>query len=210
MNFVDPEGKAFLPNLLGGVASLGLEYAGQVIQNVIEDGLSIDNFIEVDISDLTLAFVEGAITCGTNLIKKAGTKVAVGIMGEVVRNTVDFNVKDGELQTPKVNPVEEVAVNTTIGLAVGSVKTEANVKLFKGQSANSARVEAGSAARAKGQKFTAKDSNNAANKARKLNAEKKTANSVISDAVNSIGTSVGSDALEGALWKYEENHRKDF
>ena len=68
MNFVDPDGKAFLPNLLGGVASLGLEYAGQVIQNVIEDGLSIDNFIEVDISDLTLAFVEGAITCGTNLI----------------------------------------------------------------------------------------------------------------------------------------------
>ena len=205
---IDSDGNIpFLANLVGGVASVVVEYGGQVIGNMIEKGeIKGAAFTDVDITDLGVAFAEGFVTSGTNIVKKVATKVAVGIAGEVIRNTVNVNVKDGQVQNPEINPAAEVALNTTMGLAFGSVKTGAKVTPFKEVTANKARETAAAATRGKGNKFTAAESNAAAAKARQNNVSKKEANETLSDAINSAGSALSEAILEEFVWKYERKH----
>ena len=205
---IDSDGNIpILANLVGGIASVAVEYTCQVISNMIETGeINGAAFTDVDVSDLGVAFAEGFVTSGTNIVKKAATKVAVGIAGEVIRNTVNVNVEDGQVQNPEINPAAEVALNTTMGLAFGSVKTGAKVTPFKDVSANKARETAAAATRGKGNKFTAAESNAAASKARQKNAAKKEANETLSDAINSTGSALSEAILEGFVWKYERKH----
>ena len=205
---IDSDGNIpFLANLVGGVASVAVEYAGKVIENLIDKGVQgSEIFTNVDISDLGAAFVEGFLTSGTNIVKKAATKVAVGVASEVIRNTVDINYEDGQWQDAKINPAAEVALNTTMGLAFGSVKTGAKVTPFKGISANKARETAAAATRGKGNKFTAAESNAAAAKARQKNTAKKEANKTLSDAINSAGSALSEAILEEYVWQYEKKH----
>ena len=205
---IDTDGNIpFLANLIGGVASVAVEYAGQVIGNLIDEGWQrADTFTNVDITDLGVAFAEGFVTSGTNIVKKVATKVAVGIAGEVIRNTVNVNVKDGQVQNPEINPAAEVALNTTMGLTLGSVKTDVKVTPFKGISANKARETAAAATRGKGNRFTAAESNTAAAKARQNNVSKKEANETLSDAINSAGSALSEAILEEFVWKYERKH----
>ena len=205
---IDSDGNIpFLANLIGGVASVTVEYAGQVVGNLIGKGWQgLDTFTEVDGADLGVAFVEGCLTGGTNIVKKAATKVVVGVAGEVIRNTVNKEYKDGQWQDATINSAAEIAVNTTMGLALGSVKTDVKVTPFKGTSANKARETAASVAHGKGNRFTAAESNSVAAKARKNNVAKKEANETLSDAINSTGSALSDAILKGFLWQYEEKH----
>ena len=138
---------------------------------------------------------DGNIPFLANLVGGVAS-VAVGIAGEVIRNTVDKNYEDGQWQDAKINPAAEVALNTTMGLAFGSVKTGAKVTPFKEVSANKARKTAAAATRGKGNKFTAAESNAAAAKARQKKTAKKEANEPLSDAINSAGSALSEAILE--------------
>ena len=94
VNFVDIDGRfPFATNLIGGLASVAVEYVSQVVDNCISNrNFDVSNFTNVDIANLGVAFVEGFVTSGTNIVKKATVKTIVGVSGSILSNTVDIKI----------------------------------------------------------------------------------------------------------------------
>lgn len=203
VNNIDPDGDIpFLVNLIGGVASAVVEYAGQVVANVAKNGeISTSAFTNVDVLDIAVFFAEGFVTSGGNIVKKAAAKAAVAVVSEVARNAVDVEVgtKDGVKTT--VNSVAETTVNTTVGLAAGSVKTDINVKPFQTPTpiVNAERAKAHSI----GKGLPAEEAKSIANKTKEDNQVKKSLNKVVTQNVNSAVKNMGGTVVNKVLFNEE-------
>jgi RHS repeat-associated protein len=142
VNRTDPDG-IFWNYVAGAVAGAAVEYAGQVVTNVIrENGISLNSFTKnIDLADIGVAAIEGAVTSGGSAIKSAGAKFAVAAGSEIAKNIVNYKKEEGV----KFNDAKTVVKNTAIGLvsmgATSMLKVGAVTKT-KTQALNTAREKA--------------------------------------------------------------------
>ena len=199
VNFVDPDGEIpLLANFVGALASAGVEYGSQVISNIIKTGdLNIQSFTNVDLFDIGIAAGEGFITSGTNIGKKIVTKAAVELFGEIARNTVDVNLKDGVVQTPVLNSAGDVFVDTAVGTITESINFDVKLSPFKGVS-NTKAVETTRKRllETKGESLDPKVADFIRKNNRRINADKLAANKALSEAIGSSPSSATSKVLD--------------
>ena len=95
VNRTDPDGR-FWNYLAGGVAGATVEYAGQVVANIVasKGRISTESFTKVDLLDIAVAAGEGALTSGGSAIKSAGKRFAVTAVAELTKNTYDKNTDE--------------------------------------------------------------------------------------------------------------------
>ena len=205
VNFVDPDGEfPLLSNIVGGFVSAGVEYGSQVIGNFISRGFSVDAFTDVDLFDIGVAFGEGFITSGTNVARKIVTKSAIGLAGEVARNALDVDFKDGEVQTPVLNSFGEVLTDTAVGLASEAVFVDVDINItpFKGSSNTRAVRAARETAGARGASLSSEAADGIRKSNATINAEKSAANKAVSNGIGSVPGSVGSEVIDNIQEKY--------
>ena len=198
VNFVDWDGGfPFVANLVGGIASAAVDYTGQVIANIVKyKGISASSFLNVDVGDVAISFGEGFVTVGGNIVKKVATKAAIAVVSEVARNAVDVEVGNGNGVALDVNSVSETAVNTAVGLTMGSFSTGMKVKPLKTQGANSAVSSVRSKAHTNGKGLSAKEAKSVAQKTRAKNELKKVVNKVVEDNVNAVVGNTSSSVVK--------------
>ena len=203
VNFVDPDGEfPLFSNIVGGFVSAGVEYGSQVIGNFFSRGFSVDAFTDVDLFDIGVAFGEGFITSGTNVARKIVTKSAIGLAGEVARNALDVEFKDGEVQTPVLNSFGEVLTDTAIGVASEAISFDVNITPFNGVSNTQAVRAARETAGARGASLSSEAADGIRKSNTAINAEKSAANKAVSDGVGSVPGSVASEVIDNIQEKY--------
>jgi RHS repeat-associated protein len=123
VKLVDEDGEfPGLSNIVGAVVGAAVEYGSQVAANVIKDGFSTEAFTKnIDLVDIGVAAVEGAITSGGSVVKRAVTKAAVTVAAEVVKNTVDVKTTGEGGVDAKVNDASTIAKKTAVGVATSAV-----------------------------------------------------------------------------------------
>ena len=197
VNFVDPDGEfPLFSNIVGGFVSAGVEYGSQVIGNFFSRGFSVDAFTDVDLFDIGVAFGEGFITSGTNVARKIVTKSAIGLAGEVARNALDVEFKDGEVQTPVLNSFGKVLTDTAIGVASEAISVDVNITPFNGVSNTQAVRAAREAAGARGASLSSEAADGIRKSNTAINAQKYAANQVVSEGVGSVPGSVAGEVLK--------------
>ena len=203
VNFVDPDGEfPLLSNIVGGFVSAGVEYGSQVIGNFFSRGFSVDAFTDVDLFDIGVAFGEGFITSGTNVARKIVTKSAIGLAGEVARNALDVEFKDGEVQTPVLNSFGKVLTDTAIGVATEAISVGVNFTPFKGVSNTQAVRAARETAGARGASLSSEAADGIRKSNATINAEKSAANKAVSNGIGSVPGSVASEVIDNIQEKY--------
>ena len=204
VNFVDPDGRFPFSNFVGGFISAGVEYGSQVIGNIVGIGFSADAFTNVDLFDIGVAFGEGFITSGTNVVRKMVTKGAIGLVGEVARNTLDVQFKNGEVQAPVFSPFGEVLTDTAIGVASEVLSVDVNITPFKRVSNTKVVHAAREAASAKGTSLSSQAADGIRKSNAKFNSEKSAVNQAISEGVGNVTSSVASKVIDEIQDKYKE------
>ena len=199
VNFVDWDGDfPLVANLVGGIASVAVDYTGQVIANVVHDKeVSTSAFLNVDVGDMAISFGEGFVTGGGNIVKKVATKVAVAVVSEVARNAVDVKVGNGV--TLEVNSVLETTVNTVVGVTAGSFTPSIKVKPLKTPSPNTAVSSVRAKAHANGKGLSTKEAKSVSQKTRSDNEVKKVVNNIVSDKINNAVVNVPSSVVKKAF-----------
>ncbi|MDO4972553.1 MAG: RHS repeat-associated core domain-containing protein, partial [Bacteroidales bacterium] len=179
----DPSGM-IVNNIIGGIVGGLAEYATQVSVNLLS-GKKMSSFTDVDIADIAVATVEGAITSGGSVVRRTivkGTAMAV-------RNSVDYNVHDGL----KIKSAKKAAQAMATEVASSIIKMPIkHVSVFKTKSANKAVNEARAKAHAKGQSLPAKKAKQIATRTRKRNARAKKTNKAVTDKVKSAPGNIGA------------------
>ena len=173
INVTDNDGRLPIPNLIGAAAGAAFEYTGQVAGNFFGGKRGWDAFIDVDVSDIIVAAGEGFITSGASVGKSIAKRAAITLGAEVIRNTVNYNVKDNNLS---INNIDEIVIGTTIGVFFGSFEGPSSSSTFKKTSVNKQVEAAKAAAHSEGRKVPAKE-------ARQMNIDAKTRNN-LTDIVN--------------------------
>ncbi len=176
VKLVDPDGEfPFVTNIVGAAISMFVEYGGQVVENLAEKGFVMDALTDVDFLDLGVAAVEGFVTSGTNIVKKAVVKTATEVGASIVTNAVDIST-DGDV---KINAVTEIGVGV-ITDRVGEIKV-LNKKLHSPipKSANKAVKEA----RAEKGSLPTKQAKQIAEKQRKKNEDQKAVYKMLEDQI---------------------------
>ena len=203
VNFVDPDGEfPLLSNFAGAFVSAGVEYGSQVIGNIFSRGFSVDVFTDVDLFDIGVAFGEGFITSGTNVARKIVTKSAIGLAGEVARNALDVEFKDGEVQTPVLNSFGKVLTDTAIGVASEAISVDVNITPFNGVSNTQAVRAARETAGARGASLSSEAADGIRKSNATINAEKSAANKAVSNGIGSVPGSVASEVIDNIQEKY--------
>ncbi len=194
----DPNGEfPFVTNIAGAVISVAVEYGSQVIGNCINDkGLSIDAFTDIDVLDLGVAAVEGFVTSGTNIAKKAVVKTATEVGASIVSSTIDISASKGF----EVNGFTETCVGV-VADRVGEIKV-LNKKLNSPipKSANKAVKEA----RAKKGSLPTKEAKQIAEKQRKKNNDKKTVYKMLEDQIQKQPSKVIREMIKGVNEKLSD------
>ena len=191
---MDPDGEFPLAsNLLGAVLSTVVDYGCQVASNLIyNDGHLLDAFTDVDLADLGVAFVEGFVTSGGNIVKKVATKAVVELAGSVVGNTFDINLKDGEVQPLVINSAGKVAADTALDVVGSNIKTKANLSPFEATSNTKAVNKAREQLNAKGKSLDPQKADKIRHNNNVANKEKSAANKALSETANSIMGTAGA------------------
>ena len=194
VNFVDPDGEFPLAsNLFGAVLSVAVEYGCQVAANIILKDMDISNaLINVDLADIGVAFVEGFVTSGGSIVKKGVTKAVVELAGSVVGNTLDINLKDGEVQPVVTNSAGKVITDTALDLVGSKIKTKANLSPFEATSNTKAVNKAREQLNAKGKSLDPKEADKIRHNNPAANKEKSAANKALSETANSIMGTAGA------------------
>ena len=187
----DPNGEfPFVTNIVGAVVSVAVEYGSQVIGNYINyNELSIGTFTNVDVFDLGVAAVEGFVTSGTNIAKKAVVKTATEVGASIVSNTVNISASKGL----EINDVADIGVGM-VADGMGEIKA-VNKKLHSPipKSANKAVKEA----RAKKGSLPTKQAKQIAQKQRKINEGKKTVSKMIEDQIQKSPSKISGAVIKG-------------
>ena len=194
----DPNGEfPFVTNIAGAVISVAVEYGSQVVQNYIKTNeLSIGTFTNVDVFDLGVAAVEGFVTSGTNIAKKAVAKTTIEVIASGATNAVNkYANNDFE-----VNGFTETCVGV-VADRVGEIKV-LNKKLHSPipKSANKAVKEA----RAKKGTLPTKQAKQIAQKQRKINEGKKTVSKMIEDQIQKSPSKISGAVIKGVNEKVND------
>ena len=113
---IDEEGK-WINNVIGGIFGAAVEYGSQVAVNVAKNGFNSDAFTKnIDLVDIGVAAIEGAITSGASVAKNVVKKAAITATAEVIKNTIDGGTDGSGKVSGKINDVKSVIKNTAIGL----------------------------------------------------------------------------------------------
>ena len=194
----DPNGEfPFVTNIVGAVVSVAVEYGSQVIGNYINDNeLSIGTFTNVDVFDLGVAAVEGFVTSGTNIAKKAVVKTATEVGASIVSSTIDISASKGF----EVNGFTETCVGV-VADRVGEIKV-LNKKLNSPipKSANKAVKEA----RAKKGLLPTEEAKQIVEKQRKKNNDKKTVYKMLEDQIQKQPSKVIGAMIKGVNEKLSD------
>jgi len=129
IRYNDPEGDC--PTcIIGAIIGGATEYAAQVTGNIIKNGgeFTVDAFTDVDVYDIGVSAVVGAVTQGAS----AFTKGAITVAAEVTKATIDVNTTENGVEIQTViddKSVTDAAVDLGAGLVSlpinGSVTKEA-------------------------------------------------------------------------------------
>ena len=190
VKLVDPDGEfPFVTNIVGAAISMFVEYGGQVVENLAEKGFVMDALTDVDFLDLGVAAVEGFVTSGTNIAKKAVVKTATEVGASIVSNTVDISASKGL----EINDVADIGVGM-VADGVGEIKA-VNKKLHSPipKSANKAVKEA----RAKKGSLPTEEVKQIAEKQRKKNNDKKTVYKMLEDQIQKQPSKVIRAMIKG-------------
>ena len=113
---IDEEGK-WINNVIGGIFGAAVEYGSQVAVNVAKNGFNSDAFTKnIDLVDIGVAAIEGAITSGASVAKNVVKKAAITATAEVIKNTIDGGTDGSGKVSAKINDAKSVIKNTAIGL----------------------------------------------------------------------------------------------
>lgn len=194
-----------MANLVGGIVSAAVDYAGQVIGNFINEKSGVEAFTNVDVVDLGVSFAEGFVTAGGNIVKNVAAKATVAVVSEVVRNTVDVETDESGGLTTEVKSAPEVVAKTVIGVVSGSVSTNFKVQPLKYETPNSVVKAVRSEAHANGKGLPASEAKAIARDTRASNAAKKQINGVLKDNVNSATFDLFGSATNDFLFKDKRN-----
>ena len=197
VKLVDQDGEfPFVTNIVGTAISMFVEYGGQVVENLAEKGFVMDALTDVDFLDLGVAAVEGFVTSGTNIAKKAVVKTATEVGASIVSNTVDISASKGL----EINDVADIGVGM-VADGVGEIKA-VNKKLHSPipKSANNAVKEA----RAKKGTLPTKQAKQIAQKQRKINEGKKTVSKMIEDQIQKSPSKVIGSMSKGVNEKLSD------
>ena len=193
----DPDGEfPFVTNIVGAAISMFVEYGGQVVENLAEKGFVMDALTDVDFLDLGVAAVEGFVTSGTNIAKKAVVKTATEVGASIVSNTVDISASKGL----EINDVADIGVGM-VADGVGEIKA-VNKKLHSPipKSANKAVKEA----RAKKGSLPTEDAKQIVEKQRKKNNDKKTVYKMLEDQIQKQPSKVIGAMIKGVNEKLSD------
>jgi RHS repeat-associated protein len=188
---VDENGE-FWNYVLGGVAGAAAEYVGQVVSNAVRDGgFSVENLYEnIDYGDIALSTVEGAVTSGGSVIKKAFVKGAVIVGTEVARNAIDVTSEG-----VSVNSTGDVVKNTAIGLTLGKVGDAAPTPKMKVVNTPTPK-QAVKKARADGNVVTRQDRVNIQNNAKNKQVKADGANEAAGGVAQNSAASAASESTK--------------
>ena len=190
IKFVDEEGKfPLVSNVIGALLGATVEYTGQVVNNIITDGLSLSNFTQVDAGDILVSAGEGFITSGTSAIKNGIAKATIKLGAEVLRNAVDVNNDSSGNFEVSINSAQETIVNTSLGLIGSEIKTSLNVPINT-KSVNKTTEAARKTSHNKGQSFSASQAKQVQIKTKQNNAIVKDVKNVVSDNVNGVASNI--------------------
>ena len=177
--------------VVGAVLGAAVEYGSQVASNLLS-GESLSNALtnNIDVADIAIAAVEGALTSGGSVIKNAAVKTAVSVGAEIVSNAVDVNVSSNGVDV-NVNDTKTVVKETAVGLTVGAVADSKAVKKVtdkvtpqvKVQSINKTRKEVLEKSANSGTRMTNKD---AKAKAKSTIAQQKSVNETLRNTNSNI------------------------
>jgi hypothetical protein len=194
----DPDGEfPFVTNIVGTGISTIVEYGSQIIGNCIKNnGLYIGAFTDVAVFDLGVAFVEGFVTSGTNIAKKAILKTATEVIASGATNAVNISTDKGF----EMNNFTETCVGV-VADRVGEIKV-LNKKLNSPipKSANKAVKEA----RAKKGTLPTKQAKQIAQKQRKINEDKKTVSKMIEDQIQKSPSKISGAVIKGVNEKVND------
>lgn len=194
VNRTDPDGR-FWNYVVGAVAGAAVEYGSQVAANFVE-GKGMSSFTEnIDVADIGVSALEGAVTSGGSAVRSLVAKTAITVGAEVVRNTFDAKASKEGVKT-SVNGATNVVKNTVIGLTVGAITTKAKVNLASSTTANKAVQGARAAAHSEGKRLTTIEAKATAAKARTKNALAKNVNKTVSDNVNKAAGGTASEVIK--------------
>jgi RHS repeat-associated protein len=206
VNRTDPDGR-FWNNIGGAILGAAVEYGSQVVANIVDKGGQIDASVfteNIDIADIGIAAIEGAITSGGSAIKSVGTKAAITVASEVARNIVDVKITSKGIEK-KTNSATNVVKNTAIGLMgnmAASKLTKNNFQtLSKTQAVNLARNETKAAGKGLATNEAKKIASNQAVK----NVRTKTINKKVLPTANKVQETVTSGGSESAKRKTDSN-----
>jgi len=145
VNRTDPDGRIW-NNVAGAIIGAAVEYGSQVAANLI-GGKTIGAALtqDIDIADIGVAALEGAITSGGSALKSVGAKVAITLGSEVAKNTFDATTTKNGVDK-NVNNAGKVIKNTAIGVVAGATTAKLKISNFstqsKSQAVKVARAEA--------------------------------------------------------------------
>ena len=197
VKLVDQDGEfPFVTNIVGAAISMFVEYGGQVVENLAEKGFVMDALTDVDFLDLGVAAVEGFVTSGTNIAKKAVVKTATEVGASIVSNTVDISASKGL----EINDVADIGVGM-VADGVGEIKA-VNKKLHSPipKSANKAVKEA----RAKKGSLPTEEAKQIVEKQRKKNNDKKTVYKMLEDQIQKQPSKVIGAMIKGVNEKLSD------
>lgn len=187
----------------GGVAGATVEYAGQVVANIVasKGRISTESFTKVDLLDIAVAAGEGALTSGGSAIKSAGKRFAVTAVAELTKNTFDKNTDEKNIN---VNDGVSVVKNTAIGLIGGEITTKAKINFLPTQSKNKAVDASRTAAHSKGRGLSTSQAKQTAQNQAKKNTTAKNVNTTLTNSVNGVTGGVISETAK----KSTDNEKK--
>ncbi len=203
-NRTDPDGRFW--NYVGGaLLGAGAEYAGQVTANLI-GGKSIGAALteDIDLADIGVAALEGAVTSGGSALKSVGKKALVTLGSEVAKNTFDAQVTKNGIEK-KVNGAEKVVKNTIIGVLAGAATVKLKINNLSTQSKSQAVKAARAEAHNAGKRLTASEAKKAASVQVKKNTRNKSINKKRLPIVNKTTEVVVSGASEDQKRRTDKN-----
>lgn len=113
---IDEKGK-WINNVIGGIFGAAVEYGSQVAVNIAKNGFNSDAFTKnIDLVDIGVAAIEGAITSGASVAKNVVKKAAITATAEVIKNTIDGGTDGSGKVFGKINDAKSVIKNAAIGL----------------------------------------------------------------------------------------------
>ncbi|MEM0941989.1 MAG: RHS repeat-associated core domain-containing protein [Bacteroidota bacterium] len=124
------EDGAFWNNVIGGIVGAAVEYGTQVAVNYASSKIGSDAWTDVDVGDIVVSGVEGAITSGASVAKNLVKKAAIIGASEVIKATLDIKQEGVTIETDAT----KIATDAAVGIVFAAGGSEAGKALVNASS----------------------------------------------------------------------------